>query len=143
MFHVELVQVRTADGVRLDGALSIPKHFDPQRKTSVDALLAVHGTGSNFYGSGLFEGLLPKLLANGLAVVRVNTRGHDVISNAATLQGSRRMGSSLERVEDCSHDLVAWAEFLVLRGHSAIGLVGHSLGAIKSIYTMTLRRTRR
>jgi dienelactone hydrolase len=137
MSHVELVQVRTADGVRLDGALSTPKHIEAGRKPPVDALLAVHGTGSNFYSSGLFEGLLPKLLADGLTVLRANTRGHDVVSMAATLQGSRRLGSSLERVDDCTHDLVAWTEFLVSRGHSSIGLVGHSLGAIKAVYTMT------
>jgi pimeloyl-ACP methyl ester carboxylesterase len=137
MSYVELVQVRTADGVRLDGALSTPKHVEAGRKPPVDALLAVHGTGSNFYSSGLFEGLVPKLLADGLTVLRVNTRGHDVVSMAATLQGSRRMGSSLERVDDCTHDLVAWTEFLVSRGHSSIGLVGHSLGAIKAVYTMT------
>ncbi len=137
MSHVELVQVRTADGVRLDGALSLPKHADPQRKLPVDAVLAVHGTGSSFYGSSLFEGLLPKLLADGLPVLRINTRGHDAVSMAATLQGSKRLGSSLERVADCTHDLVAWAELLVSRGFASIGLMGHSLGAIKAIYTMT------
>src|SRR5436309_506765 len=136
MPHVELVQVRTADGVRLDGALSTPKHVDSERTLPVDAILAVHGTGSNFYSGALLEGLLPKFLADGLAVLRVNTRGHDVVSMAATLQGARRVGSSLEKVDDCNHDLVAWTEFLVARGYSSIGLVGHSLGAIKAVYLM-------
>lgn len=133
--HVELVQVRTADGVRLDGALAVPRNSAVEPKPTVDAAICLHGTGSNFYGGGLFEGLTPKLLADGIAVVRVNTRGHDAISIAATLQGPQRIGGAFERVEDCRHDLVAWAELLVERGCRSIALVGHSLGAIKAIYS--------
>src|SRR5262245_3341805 len=115
MSLIELVQARTADGVRLDGALAVPKGGDG-RKPPVDVVLAVHGTGINFYASTLFEALTPKFLADGIAVLRVNTRGHDVVSMAATLQGPKRIGSSLERVDECRHDLVAWIEFLVSRG---------------------------
>lgn len=148
MSLVELVQVRTADGVRLDGAIALPKRSDtghahqthtadPQRTTPVDAVLAVHGTGSNFYGSTLFDGLTPKLLADGLAVLRVNTRGHDIVSTAATLHGPLRLGSALETVDECRHDLIAWLEFLSSRGYRSIALLGHSLGATKAVYTIT------
>jgi pimeloyl-ACP methyl ester carboxylesterase len=126
--------VRTTDGVRLDGALALPKGIDRQHKSSVGAVLAVHGTGGNFYASTVFEGISPKLLADGIAVLRANTRGHDVISTAATLLGPRRLGSSLERVDECGHDLVGWIELLVARGFSSVALVGHSLGAIKALY---------
>ncbi len=134
MAHLELVQVRTADGVRLDGALATPKGTELHHGSPVDAAILVHGTGSNFYTSSVGEGLAPKLLADGLAVLRVNTRGHDVISNAATLQGPRRLGSSLERVDDCCHDLIAWTQFLVERGFQSIAVIGHSLGGIKTVY---------
>jgi len=134
MSLVELVQVRTADGVRLDGALAVPKSGALERKPTVDAVLAIHGTGSNFYSSAVFEGLAPKLLADGIALLRINTRGHDVISMAATLAGPRRLGSSLEQVSDCRHDLAAWLEFLASREYRSVALVGHSLGAIKAIY---------
>jgi pimeloyl-ACP methyl ester carboxylesterase len=137
MSLVELVQVRTVDGVRLDGALAVPKHADPQRQPPVDAVLAVHGTGGNFYGSTLFEGLTPKLLADGIAVLRVNTRGHDVVNVASTLNGPLRLGSALEHVDDCRHDLIAWLEFLSSRNYKSVVLVGHSLGAIKAIHTVT------
>jgi pimeloyl-ACP methyl ester carboxylesterase len=134
MAHLELVQVRTADGVRLDGALATPKGIELHPGSPVDATILVHGTGSNFYTSSIGEGLAPKLLADGLAVLRVNTRGHDVISNAATLQGARRFGSSLEHVEDCCHDLLAWTELLVERGFRSVAVIGHSLGGIKTVY---------
>ena len=134
MSHVELVQARTADGVRLDGALAVPKHSDPSQKPAIDAALCIHGTGSNFYAASVFEGLEPKLLADGIAVLRANTRGHDTISTAATLSGPRRLGSSLENVDDCRHDIVAWLEFLIERGLHSVALVGHSLGAIKALH---------
>jgi len=135
MAHLELVQVRTADGVRLDGALAVSKGAELHRGSPVDAAIVVHGTGSNFYTSSIGEGLAPKLLADGLTVLRINTRGHDVISNAATLQGPRRIGSSLEKVEDCCHDLLGWTEFLVERGFRSIAVIGHSLGGIKTVYS--------
>jgi pimeloyl-ACP methyl ester carboxylesterase len=137
MSLVELVQVRTADGVRLDGALAVPQHSNPQPPPLVDAVLAVHGTGSNFYSSTLFENLTPKLLADGIAVLRINTRGHDVVNVASTLHGPLRVGSALEHVDDCRHDLIAWLEFLSLRNYKSVALVGHSLGAIKAIHTVT------
>lgn len=133
--HVELVQVRTADGVRLDGSLALSKHLDATRPPPVDAALCLHGTGGNFYTGGVFEGLAPKLLADGIAVLRVNTRGHDAISIAATLQGPQRMGGAFERVDDSRHDIAAWLELLSTRGFKSIAIIGHSLGAIKAIYS--------
>jgi pimeloyl-ACP methyl ester carboxylesterase len=133
--HVDLVQVRTADGVRLDGSLALSKHVDATRPPPVDAALCLHGTGGNFYTSGLFEGLAPKLLADGVAVLRANTRGHDAISVAATLQGPQRMGATFERVDDCRHDIAAWLELLATHNFKSVALIGHSLGAIKSVYS--------
>jgi pimeloyl-ACP methyl ester carboxylesterase len=132
--HVELVQVRTADGVRLDGSLALSQHVDVTRPPPVEAALCLHGTGGNFYTGGVFEGLAPKLLADGIAVLRANTRGHDAISIAATVQGPQRIGATFERVEDSRHDIVAWLELLSARGMKTVTLVGHSLGAIKAIY---------
>jgi pimeloyl-ACP methyl ester carboxylesterase len=138
MPNVELVEVRTADGVRLDGALAVPvdRSSTSAPKLPVDAVLNVHGTGSNFYGSSLFGPLVPKLLADGLAVLTVNTRGHDAVSNAATFTGPKRLGSAYEHVDDCRHDITAWCEFLVSRGAVSIALVGHSLGAIKAVHAL-------
>src|ERR1051326_2716875 len=97
---IDLVQIRTADGLRLDGSLARPSSLASE-PLSVDSVLAIHGTGSNFYSGHLFDNLAPKLAAAGLPVLRVNTRGHDVISTAATMEGPRRLGSSLECVDEC------------------------------------------
>ena len=131
--QVDLVHATTRDGIRLDGMYQAPK-----RKSvwPVDGLCFVHGTGGNFYASTLFDGLAERCLEQGCAVLRINTRGHDGISNAVTDQGGRRLGAAYEVVDDCRHDLAAWIDFLKGRVGPRIGLVGHSLGAVKCLYAL-------
>ena len=126
----ELVQVATRDGLRLHGALhQPPAHADGPR----EAMLLLHGAGGSFYSSGLFTGLISRLVKDGITVLAVNTRGHDAVSTA----GSRKyFGAAFEVVDDCRHDIAAWVEFLTGRGYEQIVLAGHSLGAIKAIYCL-------
>jgi dienelactone hydrolase len=128
---VDLVQVTTRDGVRLDGAYQAAAGASPG---AIDAAVCVHGTGSNFYGSTLFDALAEQLLSLGVAVLRVNTRGHDLVSTAATPRGGRRQGAAYEVLDDCRHDLAAWAAWLRERVGPRIGLIGHSSGAVKCLY---------
>ena len=133
--QVELVQTWTQDGLRLDAAFQAP----PAGTTSqvgVDAFCLVHGTGGNFYGSSLFESLAERLLSLGCAVLRINTRGHDGISTAAVKQGGKRLGAAYEIVDDCRKDLRAFVDWLRQHCGPRIGLVGHSLGAVKCLYAM-------
>lgn len=130
--HVELVRVTTADGVRLDGVLQAPTAA--KSAGAPDAVLCVHGTGSNFYGSTLFDTLGERFTRLGIAVLRSNTRGHDLVSAAWTAQGPRRLGAAFETVDECREDLAAWVDWLIGRGHMRIVLAGHSLGALKVLY---------
>jgi len=101
------------------------------------------GSGPAYY-SGSPEGLCfdepggrsVLLVELGSAVLRVNTRGHDGISTTVTSSGGRRAGAAYESVDDCRHDLAAWIHWLERRGSNRIGLVGHSLGAVKCIYSL-------
>ena len=130
---VDLVQATTRDGVRLDGAYQAP----PLRDASswpLDAVVFVHGTGGNFYGSTLFDALGERFLAGGVGVLRANTRGHDLMCTVSTARGGRRQGAAYEMVDDCRHDLAAWGEWLRANVGPRIGLVGHSLGAVKCLY---------
>jgi alpha-beta hydrolase superfamily lysophospholipase len=131
---VDLVQTTTRDGVRLDGALQAPAAGTPP--FPVDAFCLIHGTGGSFYSSTLLDGIAGRLLERGCAVLRVNTRGHDGISTAATAQGGRRQGAAYEVVDDCRHDLAAWIDWLKARAGPRVGLVGHSLGAVKALYAL-------
>ena len=136
---VDLVQVTASDGVRLHGALETPApplDVTAPRDAAVDAWLCIHGTGSNFYAASTLGGLAPKLLASGAAVLRANTRGHDVICTGPSTGGHALLGAAFERVSEAPLDLRAWIDFLQTRGFQRIGLLGHSLGAIKAILTM-------
>jgi pimeloyl-ACP methyl ester carboxylesterase len=49
-------------------------------------------------------------------------------------------GAGVENVGDCRYDLPAWVNYLQQnRGCQRIALVGHSLGAIKSIFSESVR----
>ena len=131
--QVDLVQTTTRDGVRLDGMLQMPTAGSAW---PLDAVCCVHGTGGNFYGSTLFDAFATRCLDQGCAVLRVNTRGHDGISNAVTAKGGRRLGAAYEIVDDCRHDLAAWIDFMKMNVGPRVGLIGHSLGAVKCLYAL-------
>lgn len=129
---VDLVHTRTTDGIRLDGAL---RTSDSPKTTGVDLAICVHGTGANFYGSSFWEQIAKRLMAGGTDVLVVNTRGHDLMSTASTMGGGFRAGAAYEIVDDCRFDLGAWCKFATERGYERVALMGHSLGALKAVYT--------
>lgn len=131
---VELVQTRATDGVRLDGALRTSEAS--KESPCVDLAVCVHGTGANFYGSSFWSQIGDRLLAQGTNVLLVNTRGHDLMSSASTIGGALPAGAAYEIVDDCRCDLAAWSQFAVERGYGRVALLGHSLGALKSIYAL-------
>src|SRR5262245_38568471 len=130
---VDLVSVTCRDGVRLDGIRLAPPS---PGSGPLDAVVCVHGTGSNFYGSTLFDAIAAKLLELNVAVVRINTRGHDLMSTAATPRGGRRLGAAYEVFDDCRHDLAAWIAWAKANCGPRLGLIGHSSGAVKCLYAM-------
>jgi alpha-beta hydrolase superfamily lysophospholipase len=129
---VDLVQTLTRDEVRLDGAYQASPRAGAAG-LAVDAFCLVHGTGGSFYSSPLFDTLAERLLALGCGILRGNTRGHDLMSTAATPRGGRRQGAAYEVVDDCRHD-VAWIGWLRQHAGPRVGLLGHSLGAVKCLY---------
>lgn len=130
----QLVEAWTADGLRLHGALN---EDAPTRSenASIDALILLSGVGSNFYGSSLMATQADAACGSGIAALRVNTRGHDMVSTAQTREGGRLAGAAYEIVDDCRFDVTAWIDLLVERGYQRIGLLGHSLGALKVLYS--------
>ncbi len=135
---VDLVHVETEDGIRLDGTLRRPT-AETVSTWGVDAMILHHGVGENFYQPSLFDDYCDPLLENGCAVLRVNNRGHDLVSRAVVRQpGQRqkaiRVGAAFEDMDAVRCDFEAWVAFAHTAGYRRIGLWGHSLGAAKSIY---------
>lgn len=131
---VDLVRTTTADGHRLDGAFRLGERR-PERVVDYDAVLMLHGVGGSFYTGNLLDTLSDRCVSAGLSVLRVNTRGHDSISISWGTMGPWRHGSAHETVDHCRHDVTAWLSFLEKRDYRRIVLLGHSLGAIKALYS--------
>ena len=142
---VDLVQVSTTDGVRLHGALEPVAGESAVPRSSagraVDVWLCLHGTGSNFYSASTLAGLAPKLVEGGAAVLRANTRGHDLVCTGPSAMGRAWQGAAFERIDEAPLDIAAWVAFLRERGFERVGMLGHSLGAIKAIYTLASPNT--
>lgn len=133
----ELVFTTTEDFVRLHGfysAASVPPATSSS-VGSVDAAVILHGLGGNFYSSRLLIHFAETLRKLGISIVIVNTRGHDMINTSTWSGRSQSVGSALENVGHAKFDVSAWVDFMVKRGHHNVLVFGHSLGAIKSLYS--------
>lgn len=128
---VDLVRTTTPDAMRLDGAL----HTSSAPAQAFDLAICLHGVQSNFYSSSLIEGLVQPLLDCGISVLRVNTRGHDGVTAATVADRRRWQGAAFEIVDECRHDVQGWLAWAQARGYQRVLLLGHSLGAIKCLYS--------
>lgn len=125
---VDLVKTTTPDGVPLHGTLAYPPAGAP-RHPRYDVAVLHHGVGGNFYNDNFYEHLTRAFLARGVAVMRVNNRGHDLMYNSP----AGRLGAAFERLDDARLDWAAWLDVAQAHGLSRVCLVGHSLGAVKTI----------
>ncbi|MCS5630646.1 MAG: alpha/beta hydrolase [Pirellulaceae bacterium] len=130
---VELVKTQTRDGVRLDGAITRANDVDSASKPT-GLIVCLHGVGSNFYGSTMMNVLAEGLYSEQWDVLRVNTRGHDYCYVGSFKMGVRRFGSGYETVADCVQDIAAWVQWAEQLGYERVVLLGHSLGAIKTVF---------
>ena len=127
---VELVSLLNDDGLRLDGAFYPPTE-DPDRAGPVDAVLLIHGSRGNFY-DGETKSMAEDLSAQGYACLPLNTNAHDT---AWYNPGSREFkGNAFEVLADTCIDLRAGIDHLTERGYRSIGLLGHSMGAVRAAY---------
>jgi acetyl esterase/lipase len=131
---ITLVRVRTRDGVWLDGVVA-----DPRRRRGL-ALIWVHGLGSAFSsGQPLIRELSTRLNAGGVAYVKFNNRGHDVVAG----RGPRPDGAAFERFGRSVADIRAMIAFAVRCGYRRVVLAGHSTGANKILHYAARVRDRR
>jgi alpha/beta superfamily hydrolase len=119
-----LCSCETNDGIKLNG------FFATGTPDCSEAWILVHGVNSNFYSSSLLTGLASTLNSDGMGVLLANTRGHDILS-FNTGKSPCRLGAQIERLDGAIADLDAWVKYLQDQGISQIGLLGHSLGALK------------
>jgi pimeloyl-ACP methyl ester carboxylesterase len=127
--NCEFLQIQTPDGLKLHGILHRAKH------ESTSVALLVHGVGSNFYSCGFYRQVTESLISQGVSVVWTNNRGHDSIYSSTRQGRVERFGSAYENVSDGAYDVSGWCDAMKDNGFAKIFLIGHSLGAIKVLYS--------
>ncbi len=126
---LELISTTTSDGVRLDGTLRRPNE-STSPSMGIDAVILHHGFSGSFYAPSYFSQVQESFASAGIAVLRVNSRGHDLAYNSP----KGRLGGAYELLGDSALDWQAWVDFAGTLGFSSIVPWGHSLGAVKTIH---------
>ena len=126
--QAELAQTTTSDGIALDGAFFAPRGSGPSDR-AVDAFLLVHGSGGSFY-SNMMLAMAERFRDAGYASASFNTTGHDLVWGAP----GRFFGNANEILDRCRIDMDAAITWLAERGYQRIGILGHSMGAVKVVY---------
>lgn len=139
-----LVRIETSDGLFLDGSI-LPLRQDHSDEPEAGfprqdlTFLLVHGTGGNFYHPGVLETFARQAADATAPAWRVNTRGHDGLVSIPGRRGSKPGGATHEIISECVLDLDAWTRRIAEDGRRVV-LVGHSMGAVKSIYFAAQRK---
>lgn len=127
---VDLITITSGDGMTLDGIFCEPT-AGVTPKGPVDAMLLIHGSGGSFYRVAT-KAMAEDLRNQGYACLAINTKGHDTVWSP---QGSGQYyGNALEILDNSRHDLRAGIDYLWEKGYRNIGLLGHSMGAVKVGY---------
>lgn len=127
---VDLISTTTSDGVRLDGVFLAP---DPglSSGSAIDGVLLIHGSGTSFCSPHVLS-MAEDLRVAGYPCLNLNTRGHDIIWRSN--EDGRIHGNAFEILDDSRADLRAGLDYLAGLGYRRLGIVGHSMGAVKVAY---------
>ncbi len=127
---VDLISVTNREGLVLDGAF-YASVADTQYPGPVNAVLLIHGSRGNFCDPAT-KSMAEDLSAQGIACLTLNTNAHDTIWYNPP--GQDYKGNAYEILESTMSDLRAGIDHLEKRGYHAVGLLGHSMGAVRVTY---------
>lgn len=137
----ELNQIKTRDGVPLEGLL-----FKPKNKRSV-AVFWVGGLNSRFSKSPERTIALARILGKaGIAFATFDHRGFGTLNTVRVQIGKKKKyllaGTGFERFEHSILDIEAIIKFLKKQGYKKLFLLGHSTGANKAAFYIRKGRGR-
>ncbi len=127
---VDLIRLTAADGMELDGAYFAPSP-DAGPTGAIDAVLCIHGSGRAFYTPATAN-MANDLRNRGYGALTLNTRGHDTVW--VDRQTGAAEGNAFEILDTGRQDLRAGIDYLAGLGFQRIGILGHSMGAVKVAY---------
>ena len=94
-------------------------------------MLCIHGSGRAFYTPATAN-MANDLRNQGYAALTLNTRGHDTVW--VDRQTGVAEGNAYEILDTGRQDLRAGIDYLASLGYQRIGIIGHSMGAVKVAY---------
>ena len=127
---VDLISVTNREGLVLDGAFYAPA-ADTHYPGPVDSVLLIHGSRGNFCDPAT-KFMAEDLSVRGIACLTLNTNAHDTIWYNPP--GQDYKGNAYEILENTMSDLRTGVDHLEQRGYHAVGLLGHSMGAVRVTY---------
>ncbi len=123
----DLIQVFTEDNLKLTGLAT----KEAKDKT---AYIFIHGFEADFYSHNFYHALVEKLSSQDNVCILAQHRGTGSHTEFVKKDGTgEHIGSFYEKIEDAHLDISAYVEYLLNSGYQKIGLIGHSLGTIKSV----------
>ena len=132
---VDLISVVNQESLTLDGAFYAPAD-DITYRGPVDAMLLIHGSRGNFCDPAT-KAMAEDLSGQGIACLSLNTNAHDTVWYHPPSDSYK--GNAYEILENTMSDLRAGIDHLEQRGYRAIGLLGHSMGAVRVAYYAATR----
>ncbi|MDO8664582.1 MAG: alpha/beta hydrolase [Candidatus Liptonbacteria bacterium] len=139
----ELTQIKTKDGLRLEGLVFEPTHSTGSRRVKVRTktiALWLSGLTGRFSGSPeRIHAVAGEMAKKKISFAIFNHRGFGNINSLSVKKGKKSaykyFGTSFEKFEDSVLDIEAMIGFCRKRGYKKIFLLGHSTGANKSLIT--------
>ncbi len=125
--NYDFIQVFTEDEIKLSGLVS---NGTPEKT----AYIFVHGFETDFYSHDFYHFISQKLSGMGSMFVLAQSRGTGLHTEFIKRDGGGAyIGSFYEKIEEAHLDISAFVKHLLDLGFESIGLIGHSLGTIKSV----------
>lgn len=125
---MQIVQTRTASGLRYHGLLSEPA--DSTKKI----IIHIHGMAGTLFQENYYPTMHSYYPTHGISFLTVEHRGTGTITEFDLNGGTKVIGNAYELFEDCIEDIKAWVDYAASLGYSEIWLQGHSLGTSKVAY---------
>lgn len=127
--RIEKVYFKAEDGLELFGLIHTSENKDDK-----SVVISTHGMGSNCLKKR-DDVIARKLTENNIAYFTYNNRGSEYVNTLYKEKEKVLEGTVFEDVLESYYDIVAAIKQMKEMGYENIHLLGHSLGATKTLYT--------
>lgn len=126
--NMEQIYYNATDTAKLTGLIYKSKN------STNKVLISTHGMATNCLKKR-DEVIAKKLNHDNIDYLTYNNRGHDIITYTRKETGKELTGTAFEDVEEGYNDILGTIKYAINIGYEHIYLLGHSLGATKTLYT--------